>query len=258
MPADVPAVADKLIPLRRTPGAASLALSVGCASRASQGKPNEDFCGVAGPWEQRDPDRGVMLALADGVSATGAGRTAAELTVRSLLADYPATSPAWTTAQALEKLLCAVNDWLLAHNRSRRDGIVAAVSALVLRGGQYCIAHVGNTRVYRLRDATPEQLTSDHTWPRFDMHNVLRRAIGLDTHLVLDVLEGEFRAGDTFLILSDGVWDTLGERRLRPIIQEAGGAQTMADALVDAASVLQASYLGRNDASAIVASVVTA
>ena len=260
MPPNALAATDSLIPLPGQAGAAPLAMVVGHATRAAHGKSNEDFYGLAVPAKIGAAQKGVMVVLADGISANGNGRIASEITARSLLADYYATSSDWTIAYALEKLLCAANDWILAHNRSRSDnyGVVAAASALVLCGRRYFIAHVGNTRVYRLRDAAFERLTGDHTWPRRDMRNVLKRAIGLDTHLVLDFVEGELREGDTFLIVSDGVWDTLGDRKIRPLLDEADSPQRAADALVAAADAIQATYLGRNDATAVVLSILSA
>jgi serine/threonine protein phosphatase PrpC len=235
-------------------------MAVGHATRAARGKSNEDFYGLAAPSEANAAQQGVMVVLADGISANGNGRIASEVTARSLLTDYYATSPDWTIAQALEKLLCAANTWILAHNKNRSDnyGVVAAVSALVLCGRRYFIAHVGHTRVYRLRDAAFEQLTGDHTWPRRDMLNVLKRAIGLDTHLVPDFYKGELKEGDTFVMVSDGVWDTLSDRKIRPLVEEADSPQEAADALVAAADAIQATYFGRNDASAVVLSLLSA
>jgi serine/threonine protein phosphatase PrpC len=252
-------VTDGLIPLPGEAGAAPLAMGVGHATRAARGKSNEDFYGLAAPGKTGAAQKGVIVVLADGISANGNGCIAAEITVRSLLTDFYATSPNWTIAQALEKLLCAANDWILGHNRNRSDnyGVVAAASVLVLCGRQYFIAHVGNTRIYRLRNAAFERLTSDHTWPRRDMRNVLKRAIGLDTHLVLDFVEGELKEGDTFLMVSDGVWDTLGDRKIRPFIEGADSPQGAADALVAAADAIQATYFGRNDATAVVLSIVS-
>ena len=246
--------------LSAEPGAAPLAIELGQASRAVRGKVHEDFYGVAVPGHKVTEQKGILAVLADGIGAHGKGRVAAEITVRSLLTDYYATSPAWSTAQALEKLLCATNDWLAAHNRNQQDndGSVAAASALVLRGRQYFIAHVGNTRVYRVRGNAFERLTNDHTWPRRDMRNVLKRAIGLDTYLVVDFFEGSIREGDSFIIASDGVWDTLGERRFRALYGQIEGAQAAAEALVTAADEVQETFLGRNDASAVVLAIHSA
>jgi serine/threonine protein phosphatase PrpC len=261
VPSPVPAAGDSVIPIPGESPAAPLATRVGHATRAARGKSNEDFYGLAVSGPGIPGRRGAILVLADGVSGNGKGRVAAEITVRSLLSDFYAVSTDWTTAQALEKLLGAANDWILAHNRSGsgNDGVVAAASALVLRGAQYFIAHVGNTRIYRLRGPAFECLTVDHTWPRRDMRNVLKRAVGLDTHLVVDFSEGELAEGDTFLVASDGVWEPLGDRKIRPLLLEhAGDPQRAADALVSAADAVQATYLGRNDASAFVMSICPA
>jgi len=251
--------AAKPIPLPADPGKARLALRVGHWTRGAQGKQNEDFYGVALP-DDGTQAKGFVFALADGISTSGLGRIAAEATVRSLLDDFYCTPAAWNTAHALEKLLCATNDWLAAQNTRRPevDGIVAAVSALVLQNNRYFLAHVGDTRVYRLRGPVFKQLTMDHTWPRQDMRHVLKRAIGLDTHLVVDFADGELKSGDTFLLVSDGVWDVLGERRMKAMLEGEADSHTAARTLVDTAQTHQAAYMGRNDASAIVVQVLSA
>lgn len=206
------------------------------------------------PAQAELASHGAVLALADGVSADGSARAAAEAAVRSLLADYYATPPHWSVAVALDRVLRATNDWLAAQNarRPNREGVVAALSGMVLRGGQYFLAHVGDTRVYRRRGAVLEQLTTDHTWPRRDMRHVLKRAVGLDTHLVVDYAHGDLLAGDGFLMATDGVWDVLGEPRLMSVLRAEPDPQIAASALVEQARAHQAAYMGRNDASAIV------
>jgi protein phosphatase len=200
---------------------------------------------------------GAVVAVADGVSADGSGRVAAEAAVRSLLSDYYATPEHWTLAVALDRVLRAANDWLTSQNARRpgRDGIVAALSGLVLRDGRYFLAHVGDTRVYRWRGTMLNQLTTDHTWPRRDMRHVLKRALGLDTHLVVDYAYGDLLAGDVFLLLTDGVWDVLGERRLAGVLSAEADPQIAASALVEQARAQQAGYMGRNDASAIIVAI---
>jgi protein phosphatase len=218
------------------------------------GKPNEDFVGLVCPAERDLSVRGAVVALADGVSANGAGRAAAETAARSLLADYYATPADWSVAVALDRVLRAASDWLAAENNRRPsiDGVVAAVSGLVLRRREYFLAHVGDTRVYRLRGSLLEQLTTDHTWPRRDMRHVLKRAVGLDTHLVVDYARGELLPGDTFLMASDGVWDVLGDRDLEQVLRSEPDTQRAASTLVERAGAHQAGYMGRNDASAVV------
>jgi protein phosphatase len=179
---------------------------------------------------------------------------AAEATLHSIVRDYYATPQAWSVGRALDRLLRASNDWLWSQNARwpERDATVIALSLIVLRDQHYYLAHVGDTRVYRARGKVFKQLTVDHTWQRNDMRHVLRRAIGLDSHLVVDFADGELQAGDTFLLVSDGVWEVLGDRAMTDIIRSGSDPAAMAQALVDSARQHQAAYMGRNDSTAIV------
>ena len=243
------------VPLPGPAGAVQrLELRLGSASLAAPSKPNEDFYAAVAPSDADAIGRGVVLAIADGVSGGGSGRVAAETTVRCVAADYYAAPAHWSVGQSLDRLLRAANDWLWAQNGRRpdHDTVVAAVSLLVLRDGHYYLAHVGDTRVYRLRGGLFKQLSTDHTWQRRDMRHVLRRAVGLDSHLVVDFAGGDIQPRDTFLMVTDGVWEVLGDANMIEILRRQPEPQAAADALVDAAHRHQAAYMGRNDATAIV------
>jgi len=236
------------------PGVARLQGSIGYASASAPGKANEDFCAVSIPSDADSMGRGAVLAVADGVSGGGGARIAAETTVRSLVRDYYATPPEWSVGRALDRLLCAMNDWLCAENARYpdQDSVVCAVSVVVVRAQRYYLAHVGDTRVYRLRGDVFKQLTTDHTWQRRDMRHVLRRAVGLDRHLVADFADGELQPGDIFLMVTDGVWEVLGDRTMTEILRRRLNPHAAARTLVSAAGEHQAAYMGRNDATAIV------
>jgi serine/threonine protein phosphatase PrpC len=231
-----------------------LQVRLGCATHAAPGKPNEDCYGIAAPSDADGMRRGLILAVADGVSGGSSAQAAAQATVSSVLGDYYATPEPWSVGRSLDRLLRAANDWVWAQNarRPNQDAVVIAVSLMVLKDQHYYLAHVGDTRVYRSRGKGFEQLTVDHTWQRDDMRHVLRRAVGLDTHLVVDFAAGELRAGDTFLMVTDGVWEVLGDRSMTEILSRGLDPQPAAQSLVSAASEHQATYMGRNDATAIV------
>lgn len=211
-----------------------LKLSIGYLSSTGPRERNEDFCGYVEPGRTQLQDKGALIALADGVSGGAGGREAAEFSVRGLLADYYATPDTWTVTYALDKVLVAINRWLNVQGAARNElaGMSCTLSALVLRGSRYYLAHVGDSRIYRLRGASFTQLTTDHVWDRPDMRHVLKRAMGLDQHVVLDFSEGELQAGDVFLLVSDGVWGPVDDMTMAATLRLYSGVQLAADELV--------------------------
>ena len=233
-------------------------LMIGYASAAAGEKTNEDCFGVMTSTEMPEAvERGIALAVADGGSAAGTGRIAAEVTIRTLLHDYYATPTSWGVERAIECVLRSVNDWLYVQNGRdpELDGIVTTLSMLLIRENKFHLAHVGDSRVYRRRNNVLERLTVDHTWPRRDMRHVLRRAVGLDSHLVIDISAGETMPGDVFLVASDGVWEVLGHSVIDALLVSDAGPEAIARELVDISIQNQLQYMGRNDATALVARV---
>lgn len=235
-----------------------LPLQIGHSSRSVPGKPNEDCYGIVTPAEEPTAaSRGTALAVADGVSGAGGGRLASETTVKTVLHDFYATPPEWQVPVAVDRVLRSVNDWLVVENdrHPERQGAVTSFSLLLLTEARYRVVHVGDTRIYRRRGESVEQLTRDHTWQRRDMRHVLRRAVGLDTYLVADYAEGDSLDGDCFLLVSDGVWEVLGERVLKQLLLSENDPQRLAHELTERSMRNQVQYMGRNDATALVAVV---
>ena len=194
----------------------SLKFEIGQSSLAGPRERNEDYVGVVTPANEQLSTKGALIALADGVSGSAGGGDASEMTVRTVSADYYATPDTWEPLASLDKVLTAANRWLIAQANANRDmaGMATTLSLLVLRGQRYYSAHVGDTRIYLLRDGALKQLTTDHVWDRPDMRHVLKRAVGLDAHLTVDFAEGALQVGDIFTIMSDGVWEALGEKAI--------------------------------------------
>jgi protein phosphatase len=221
------------------PSSSILALEVahGYSSLKGPREQNEDFCGLIVPAGPELESKGVLAALGDGVSGDGGGRQASEYTVRGLLADYYATPDTWAIPFALDKVLNAVNRWLIAQSTAHRNTIslVTTLSALVLRGRRYVVAHVGDSRVYRMRGGELVQLTQDHVWDHPDLRHVLSRAIGLDPRLVIDYADGELEPADAFVLVSDGVWSQLSDQRISEVLASVPDAGDAAAALCRAA-----------------------
>jgi protein phosphatase len=248
------------IPLPASGEGAQLCVRIGHSSRTVAGKTNEDCYGVVTPAEEPDAaTRGIALAIADGVSGNGGGRYASETVVKSVLRDFYATPREWHVSRAFDVVLRALNDWLLSEGlrHPEMEGMVSTLSTLLLGANHYYLVHVGDTRVYRKRGDVLKQLTTDHTWQRRDMRHVLRRAVGLDTHLVADFAEGELRVGDMFVMLTDGVWEVIGEQALQDILDTSCTPSGIAENLAERSIRNQVQYMGRNDATAIVALIET-
>ena len=211
-----------------------LSINIGQASATGERERNEDFCGAVTPLAEVLQTKGALLAVADGVGGNAGGREASEMTVRGLLSDYYATPDTWEISAALDKVLAALNRWVLSQANRQREmaGMATTLSLLVLRGKRYVLAHVGDSRIYRLRGDELKQLTIDHVWDRPDMRHVLKRAIGLDSQLQVDYAEGELQAGDVFALMSDGVWEKLGQLGIHEILRLYNNPQMAADDLV--------------------------
>ena len=80
-----------------------------------------------------------------------------------------------------------------------------------------------------------ELLTDDHTTPLSESNSCLSRAMGMDTHLEIDYRTVELEEGDTFLLSTDGVHDSLEPSQMKRIIQQSDDLQSACDTLTQAA-----------------------
>ncbi|MCI3945110.1 protein kinase [Pseudomonas syringae] len=190
---------------------------------------NQDALRLVTPVAALAASKGYLFALADGVSQCADGALAAQSTLQALALDYYATPETWGVAQSLDRLLLAQNRWLLAN------GLMTTLSALVLRGRRFTLAHVGDCRAYRWSAGTLARISEDHVWEQADMQHVLKRALGLDQYVVMDYLDGELREGERLLLVSDGVWATLGDASIRSILGEQDDLDAAVKTLVSAA-----------------------
>ena len=211
----------------------SLQLSFAQASATGPRAHNQDALRVVTPAPALAATKGYLVALADGVSQCADGALAAQSTLQALALDYYATPPTWAVAQALERLLLAQNRWLRANGGGQP--LLTTLSALVLRGQRFTLAHVCDCRVYRWHADVLQRLTEDHVWDQPGMQHVLKRALGLDQHLVLDFLDGELRDGESFVLLSDGIWATLGDQTIAAILRDQPDPDSAVRTLVSAA-----------------------
>lgn len=139
--------------------------------------------------------------------------------MRGFLESYYDTSQALSVKKSARQVLEAVNSWL--HSQTRQSpfryeekdrGYVCTLSALVLRSNTAHVFHVGDTRIYRLRDGALEQLTQDHRLVVSAEKSYLSRALGIEARLDLDYEASRLEAGDVFVLATDGVYEHVTAR----------------------------------------------
>ncbi len=205
-----------------------LAISLGQHSDRGRKPANQDFHGACVPSDAQLASKGIAIVLADGISSSDVSHIASETAVASFLSDYFCTSDAWSVKQSAQRVLVAINSWLHAQTRhsphcyDRDRGYVCTFSALVLKSASAHLFHVGDARIYRLRDGGLEQLTEDHRVRVSADTSYLGRALGIDRHLEIDYRTLPLAVGDLFLLATDGVYEHIGARDAAQLVAEHG------------------------------------
>jgi serine/threonine protein phosphatase PrpC len=229
-------------------------LKVGLCTETGERERNEDYAAFC--WA---PDfqagASAVAAIADGVGGASGGRIAAELAVRSFIDGQFGLSELLGVRRTAVRSLDAINGWI--HSISRRDAELAAMAstftALVFRGRRGFLLHVGDTRLYRLRENSLEVLTIDHTFRLPGYRNVLTRAIGSDANVKIDYSELSLSECDRYLLCTDGVHSCLDDDRIRLLLEQLLSPEETARELVNAAFAISTG----DNATALVIDVLT-
>jgi serine/threonine protein phosphatase PrpC len=232
-------------------GSGVLRVQVGIATDRGGRDRNEDFAACLLPGIGRP---GLLAAVADGVGGAKGGRVAAETAVRLFLDAQDQLNPLLGVKANAVSALAAINRWL--HSQGQADpallGMACTFTALILRGRQIHFVHIGDSRLYRLRDGVLVRLTTDHVPPRSAMRNMLTRALGAEADIRIDYDRQAARIHDRYLLCTDGIHGALSDRTIRDHMDRRDGSEETARKIVETA--LQA-RIGDN-ASALVVDVV--
>ena len=192
---------------------------------------------------------GHLFVVADGMGAHAAGELASELAADNIPHSYHKLKDL-VPSEAIVEAVRQANSKIYNKGQNSVDfqGMGTTCSCLVLLPSGALVAHVGDSRVYRLRGDSLEQLTFDHSlvWemaaaghasedeiPAYVPKNVITRSLGPHPTVAVDV-EGPFelRSGDRFLLCSDGLTGPLKPELIGMVIGSlppAEAAQTLAD-----------------------------
>ena len=189
------------------------------------------------PPLEPEPDR--VFGVASEMSVEMVSRDLADLN------DLQATDAHERVANALRDANRAVYD----RKRIERDklGMGSTVSALLLSEHRYLVGHVGDSRIYLVRDGRMQQLTKDHSLVqeqvdaglltpeqarRHPQSNVITRCIGMADDIEPDVFDGDAKPGDSFLLASDGLTGMVDDRRIQQLLMSRAKPERIVDALI--------------------------
>jgi protein phosphatase len=191
------------------------------------------------------PELGLYV-VADGMGGAAAGEVAAQMAVdliHEAIVDPDETWPnndvgPLSLGQSL--LVAAIrraNHRIhgVALQRPEWRGMGTTIVALLLCGARAALAHVGDSRVYRVRGRRLERLTEDHSlWnallrrglvdaaneKRFTRRNVITRNLGDTPDVEVEARWVDVIPGDTFLLCSDGLHGTVDDEQLAAVLRE--------------------------------------
>lgn len=235
---------DRLYPDAASTGQVRMSLSLRFAAGSHKGmirEGNEDS-GYAGPR---------LLAIADGMGGQAAGEVASSEVISTLVQlddDVPGsdilTSLATAVQQAGDQLRVMVEE------DPQLEGMGTALTALLWTGQRLGLVHVGDSRAYLLRDGVLTQITQDHTWVQrlvdegriteeeattHPQRSLLMRALGSGDHVEPDLSVREVRAGDRYLICSDGLSGVVSHQTMEETLASYQGPQETIQELIQLA-----------------------
>lgn len=201
---------------------------------------NEDFVGAIIPNGSQLTHKGIVAAIADGMSGSDAGKQASQACVGSFLNDYFSTPDSWSVKQAGQKILSATNSWLYSQGQIRYQstkGMVSTLSIIILKSTTAYLFHVGDSRIYRLRKGNLEQLTRDHRVWISEKKNYLSRAMGIEPRLEVDYKSLPLEQNDLFLMTTDGIHDFIDDKTLKKLLTESTDLTLLAGKILQQAKI---------------------
>lgn len=205
-----------------------------------QREANEDNLVLASP----------VFAVADGMGGARAGEVASRIAAETFRDPRDSSR---SPEQQLEQVAQEANRRIyeLALRDQSRRGMGTTLTATLVDGDAVSVGHVGDSRAYRLRDGELTQLTQDHSLvaelersgqltPEAAEHHpqrsIITRALGPEPEVEVDTHTHPARAGDVYVLCSDGLTGMISDSELATVLRAAPSLESAAEALVRAAN----------------------
>lgn len=212
-----------------------------------------------------DPELGLLI-VADGMGGHNSGEVASNLATDTILKFgremlgggkdvVPPGAQAGLSLRAQQVLhfIKSANEVIYAKSKAfaKNQGMGTTVVAVLGDAKSVTVGHVGDSRLYRLRDGKLEQLTEDHSLvmdqvkhglltreqaEKSNLQNILTRALGTEPDVQVDVRDWEVRAGDVYLICSDGLTKMVADGEMAAVLGDQKEPIAAVDKLIDMAN----------------------
>jgi protein phosphatase len=205
-------------------------------------------------YADADMERGLFI-VADGMGGHAAGEVASEMAVQIVARDLTDVRDL-----SMGDVPVRMGEALKAANRAiyertiqeaDKQGMGTTASCLMIGQGRYVIGHIGDSRVYLLRDGVFRQITKDHSYVQEQVDagfltpeqaryhpysNVITRCVGANAAVEADVLLGEIQKDDLYLVASDGLTGMVEDPQLKKILETRQTPGRMVDAMITEAN----------------------
>jgi PPM family protein phosphatase len=215
-----------------------------------------------------EPD-GRFFVVADGMGGHAGGQEASRLATQTIQ-EYLTTqwdSPL-SSQDLLEKALLEANQAILTDQRQHpeRSDMGTTAVVIIFRDEQPMCAHIGDSRLYRLRGAKLDQITEDHTWVAralrlgeitadqarsHPLRHVLAQCLGRDDLRQVDVQSLHVQSGDRLLLCSDGLTEELSDQLIANQLKSIRACEKAATALINAAK----DHGGRDNITVVIVAI---
>lgn len=194
--------------------------------------------------------RAPLFVVADGMGGAQAGEVASRIAIDAFQAGLrDASAPEAALAELTLQANARIHE--LSHSHADQAGMGTTLTAVYVGEREISIAHVGDSRAYRLREGELVRLTEDHSLvdellrqgrltpeeaQEHPQRSVITRALGPEGAVEVDTRSFAARAGDVYLLCSDGLTTMVAEERLAELLRASSSLREAGEALIAAAN----------------------
>jgi serine/threonine protein phosphatase PrpC len=219
---------------------------------------NQDFYGSA------QTQYGDLIIVCDGMGGHNGGRHAAEISVQTIIEEVTKSktdNPVNVISEAITKADSAI--WEESQSDKRLQGMGTTVVVLLITRKKAISFHVGDSRIYQLRNGKIQFRTFDHSHV-FEMvkagllteeqarlsekSNIITRALGIMPNVDIDINENlTYKNGDRFLLCTDGIWGNIPENELVDMASQNENIERVLNQMVDKIDAIGFDKGGKHD-----------